>query len=194
MNEYNQELETLYNGSKLDAKTFADFKERLTFHSEGEGVDWHYTSDALFVVQSKVLIKGLMPDYTDKKCIHDNENCENYYSMDSFVDMLGSDGEYLEHYGLNDFETPFLEMSESEQWDCLDTVDNLTISGWAEDWKYVNAHFTKEAAQRFIDRKKHDYRSGMRIYVHSQYYAWEFNAIKNAIMNGDLVFKEKAND
>ncbi|MNN59485.1 hypothetical protein D3C81_1746030 [compost metagenome] len=51
----------------------------------------------------------------------------------------------------------------------------------------MSAHFTKDAAEAFIRRKKHDYRHGMRVYVESQYYAWEFNVIKNAILDGRLI-------
>lgn len=32
----------------------------------------------------------------------------------------------------------------------------------------------------------------MRVYVESQYYAWEFNAIKEAILDGTLTYTPKA--
>jgi len=47
----------------------------------------------------------------------------------------------------------------------------------------VNSHFTRDAAEAFIRRKQHDY-GEMRVYVESQYYAWEFEAIKEAILDG----------
>ena len=54
----------------------------------------------------------------------------------------------------------------------------------------MNSHFTKDAAEAFIRRKKHDY-GEMRVYVESQYYAWEFEAIKAAILDGTLTYTPK---
>ena len=83
-------------------------------------------------------------------------------------------------------------MDISEQWDILAKLPEHTVTGWKEEWEHVNSHFTKDAAEAFIKRKKHDYREGMRVYVESQYYAWEFNAIKSAILSGRLVYSEEA--
>lgn len=189
MEKYNSSVENLYNGSELTHSTFKDFVTRLKHHCRGEGVNQHHTAEALFVVQTKRIITGLMVDYTDDLCIHDHESCETYYSLESFIASLDEDS--LEHYELNDYEFPFLEMSESDQWDCLGNVNALTISGFDTYWEYVNCHFTREAAQRFIGRKSHDH-SELRIYVESQYWSWEFSAIKNAILDGRLVLKDMA--
>ncbi|MNN73478.1 hypothetical protein D3C81_1895980 [compost metagenome] len=54
----------------------------------------------------------------------------------------------------------------------------------------MNSHFTKDAAEAFIRRKKHDY-GEMRVYVESQYYALEFEAIKSAILDGTLTYTPK---
>ena len=54
----------------------------------------------------------------------------------------------------------------------------------------MNSHFTREAAEAFIKRKSHDYRDGLRIYVDANIYCWEFNAIKEALMDGRLVLAE----
>lgn len=186
MENYNSSLETLYNGSELNQSTFDDFVSRLKHHCRGEGVKSHSTSEPLFTVQTKRMVTGIDTAYTDKKYIHDHESCETYYSLEQFVENLDDDA--LEHYELLDFEMPFLDMSESDQWDCLENVNPLTITGFDEQWEYVNSHLTKEAAQRFIERKQHDY-GELRIFVESQYWSWEFNAIKNAILDGKLVFK-----
>lgn len=50
----------------------------------------------------------------------------------------------------------------------------------------VKRHYTADA---FIKRKKHDY-DELRVYVDSQYWCWEFNAIKNAILSGKLKYVE----
>jgi hypothetical protein len=188
MENYNSSKETLYNGSKLTHSTFNDFVTRLKFHCRGEGVSNHHTAEALFIVQTKRMVTGLMSDFTDNKCIHDGEDSETFYSLESFIENL--DDDTLKHYELNDYECPFLEMSESDQWDALENISQLTISGFDTSWEYVNCHLTKEAAQRFIERKQHDHME-LRIYVDSQYWAWEFNTIKNAILDGRLVLKDE---
>ena len=56
------------------------------------------------------------------------------------------------------------------------------------------AHFTQEAADAFIARKKHDFPDGLRVYVDAQTYCWEFNAIKEAILSGRIVFQPPKGD
>ena len=85
----------------------------------------------------------------------------------------------------------FMKADESDQWHVLSELEGHTVTGWDEQWVYVNTHFTHAAAEAFIKLKKHDYRKGMRIYVESQYDAWELNAIKQAIIDGTLVFTPK---
>ncbi|MGE8185912.1 hypothetical protein [Pseudomonas sp. NPDC086278] len=89
-----------------------------------------------------------------------------------------------------DNECGFLELDTDAQWELLSELDDHTVTGWNKRRKIVNSHFTKEAAEAFIRRKKHDY-GEMRVYVESQYYAWEFEAIKEAILNGTLTYVPK---
>ena len=79
---------------------------------------------------------------------------------------------------------------DSNAYSIVEQLSYHTITGWDERWEHVGTHFTKEAAEAFIARKKHDYSDGLRVYVEAQPYAWEFEAIKNAIMDGKLVFIE----
>jgi hypothetical protein len=58
-------------------------------------------------------------------------------------------------------------------------------------WDYVCAHFTKEAAEAFIARKKHDH-DELRIYVDCQLYCWEYNAIIEGLLTGKIVFQGQA--
>ena len=182
---------SLANGAEISAENFKDFIARLHKGVRGEGVNDHCTANALFVVQCERHITGLDTDYTDNKCIHDHEESETYYSLESFIESLDEDS--LSHYELDDYETPFLEMTESEQWDCLDQVTQISVTGFDVTWEYVNCHFTKEAAERFIARKKHDY-GKMRVYVDSQYWAWEFKEIVDALLDGKLVYKDQQHE
>ena len=85
----------------------------------------------------------------------------------------------------------FMKADELDQWHVLGEMDGHAVTGWCENWEDINAHFTKDAAEAFIRRKKHDYRKGMLVYVDSQYYAWGFEAIKAAILDGTLTYKER---
>ena len=81
-----------------------------------------------------------------------------------------------------------MSLSESDQWDILADLPEHTVSGWDERWEHVNSHLTKEAAEAFIRRKKHDYRDGLRVYVEAQIYCWEFNEIIKGLLDGRIVF------
>jgi hypothetical protein len=176
----------LATGSKLDAATWADFVMRLKYHCEGEGVNEHCTADPLFVVQTKRLITGIDMDYTDQYVVYCDDS--NWFSPQEYWDDLDDaqraviDAECCEEYNAD-----FLNLEEHKQWDYLGALENHTVTGYAWEWEYVNAHFTRKAAEAFINRKKHDYRK-MQIFVESQYWSWEFNAIRNAILNGQLAF------
>lgn len=86
---------------------------------------------------------------------------------------------------------PLLEMSESDQWELMESVEDVSVLGYARRWEIVNSHFTHEAAQAFIYRKGHDY-PPLRIYVEAQIYCWEYEAIKAAILDGTLTYTPKS--
>lgn len=78
--------------------------------------------------------------------------------------------------------------------DALDDGFGRNLRGWEkvyyiDIWQYVCSHFTKEAAEAFIARKKHDY-DQLRIFVDCQMYCWEYNAIVEGLLDGKIVFKE----
>lgn len=183
---------TLATGATLDAATWADFVARLRHDCEGEGVADHSTADALFTVEAKRIVTGFDTNYTDQTLVH----CEDqtWRSPQAYWDDADDalrtrlDAASVEYIGVD--ASSFLALDQSEQWDVLEHLPDHTVTGYAEHWEYVNAHFTKDAAEAFIRRKKHDYPDGMRVYVESQCYAWEFNAIKDAILSGRLVYSE----
>ncbi|WP_336346559.1 hypothetical protein [Pseudomonas monsensis] len=77
-----------------------------------------------------------------------------------------------------DRECSFMDLDEDDQWEYLAECDEHTVTCWKKRWEIVDSHFTRDAAEAFIRRKQHDY-SEMRVYVESQNYAWEFEAIKD---------------
>ena len=182
---------TLATGAPLTPASWADFVTRLHHDCVGEGVADHCTRDALFIVQAKRIITGFDTDYTDQLLVDCDDS--SWYSPQEYWD--GCD-EY-ERAVLNvaaqaEYEHDFLALDVSEQWEILGALPDHHVTGWHEEWEYVNSHFTKDAAEAFIKRKKHDYREGMRVCVESQYYAWEFNAVKEAILSGRLSLDAQA--
>lgn len=180
---------TLATGSALTPETFADFLQRLRHHCEGEGVADHCTANALFIVQARREVGGIDRDYTDQWLVYCDD--QTWHSPQAYWD--DSDEEWqamLNAKAQEASEVDFLQLSESDQWNILNDLDDHTVTGWDEQWEYVNAHLTREAAEAFIKRKAHDYRKGLRIYVEAQTYCWEFNSIKEALINGKIVFKD----
>ena len=169
--------ESLATGAALTPETFDDFIARLRHHCTGQGVADHCTADALFVVQARRIVTGIDPDYTEQR-VAIVEDCMYFSPLDFFkAEGQIDDAHYL---------------PVDDQWEAIRCADGVTVTGFHETWEYVNCHFTKEAAEAFIKRKSHDYPHGLRLFVDSQIYAWEFNAIKNALISGELILRKGA--
>lgn len=178
---------SIATGAELTAETFNDFVQRLRHHVRGDGVEWHHTADALFTVQARRIIYGIDQDYTDKLavCVED----QSWFSpTDYWNDADEEMRETLDRLAGEEDGKSFLELDAPAQWGILEDLDDHAVTGWDERWEYVNSHFTKEAAEAFIARKKHDYRHGMRVYVEAQIYCWEFNSIINGLLDGRITF------
>lgn len=182
-------LPNLATGAGLDAATWTDFVERLRHDCNGAGVKWHHTAAAIFTVQTKRIDYGFDIDYAEGRvACHEDRS---WFSPKEYWDDLDEDEQVeLNDRIMADHECDFLDLDEEDQWDILGEFEDHTVTGWNQRWEIVNSHFTKEAAEAFIRRKKHDY-GEMRVYVESQYYAWEFEAIKEAILNGTLTYTPK---
>jgi hypothetical protein len=183
----NVELASLATGANLTADTFNDFVSRLNYHSRGEGVNDHCTADALFLVEARCIVSGIDSEYTDNKMvIFDGDSymtpTDYWHSCDAAAKR------HLNKCATDENQTSFRKSPIHIQWNILGHLEDHTVTGWKEQWEFVNAHFTKEAAEAFIARKKHDYPEGIRIYVDAQTHCWEFNTIKAGLMNGKIVF------
>lgn len=181
---------SIATGAPLDAETWADFVRRLRHDCVGEGVRDHYTADAIFIVQARRYTYGIDVDYGGHKvaCVEESvyTTPREFYEKELDDAARASlDAKATEAGRLN-----FFDVSEWGQWELIDDMDGVTVLGRVERWDYVCAHFTKAAADAFIKRKAHDYREGLRVYVEAQSYSWEYNAIKEAILAGRLVFAD----
>lgn len=184
---------SIATGGKLTPESFADFVERLKYHSRGEGVNDHCTADAIFIVQRKRLVSGIDTDYTDQLVIY-CDGCK-WFSIQEYWDDLDYDQQVELNKKSQDWcDKQFMKADDSDQWYLVGELEDHYVTGYQWEWEYVNSHFTREAAQAFIQRKKHDYSDGLRIYVDANIYCWEFNAIKEALMDGRLVLSEGVSD
>lgn len=181
-------MSTLATGATLTPETFADFVARLRHDVAGEGVKDHYTADPIFIVQARKEIAGIDRDYTDKLLVF-VDDCTWYSPQEYWNDLDEHGRESLDRKSVEEEGASFLGLDEASQWSILDALPDHTVTGWDEKWEYVSAHMTKDAAEAFIKRKGHDYRNGLRVYVESQCYSWEYNTIVAALMRGDLVLK-----
>jgi hypothetical protein len=147
---------------ELTKEYFDDFISRLRYHHEGEGVRDHCTADPIFIVQKLERVWGFDSQYVDDYVWinAENDHAEADERTAKRLDALDDDGR------------------ETGAWEKVYYVDR---------WDYVCAHFTKEGAEAFIVRKKHDYNK-LRVYVDCQVYCWEFNAVIEGLLSGKIVF------
>jgi hypothetical protein len=184
--------ESIAKGAALTPETYADFVDRLRYHCKGEGVNDHCTADAIFIVQRRVIDYGFDEDYSGGNIavISPDSDCA-WHSLEEFwASCDRSDKAYINNAARKEFEAKFSSLDCDDRIHVLQELD-YGVTGWNERWDYVNSHFTKEAAEAWIKRKGHDYPDGLRVMVDAQTYCWEWNAIKEAIMDGRLILKEQ---
>lgn len=178
---------TLAAGYPLTPETWADFVQRLTDDCRGEGVNRHYTACALHTVERKVYVYGISDDYSSNLAIIRDDTV--WRSMADFLAEDCIDDEERAEMDAAAVEEGHADFASAPEWDQRSILEKqgYMLTGWDERWEFVGAHFTRDAAEAFIKRKAHDYPDGLRVYVEAQPYAWEFEAIKAAIMDGRLV-------
>ena len=179
---------------ELTQDTFNEFKERLHFHNKGVGVKKHCTSNPIFIVQKLDRVYSLDSSYADKWIIR-NANGECHWdSVKELLDDLYDEElkQLFKNTGCSS-KADYLAMDEYEQRDWLEDLDFERVY-YIEQWLHVNSHFTREGAEAFIQRKKHDYPGGLRIYVESQYYCWEYNMIIQGLLSGEIRLLEKSEE
>ena len=180
---------SLATGADLNAATWADFVQRLRHDCVGQGVRSHGTAAALFTVQVKKIDYGFEVDYAKGRvvCLEDR----SWFSPKEYWAHLDrNEKASINRKAQAHCQCKFVRADQDDQWGILSELEDHTVTGWNTRWEIVNSHFTKDAAEAFIRRKKHDY-GEMKVYVESQYYAWEFEAIKAAILNGTLTYTPK---
>lgn len=158
---------------------FDDFIKRLHYHNRGEGVNDHCTASPIFIVQKKEIVTGIDLEHDPLYFWVDDDGSE--LSDEELMEALAelkAEGEYYDEFDI-EVDT---EVTNGEH-------TFYRKIGYVERWEYVCAHFTKEAAERFVAQKKHDYRE-LRVYVEAQVRCWEFNDIIQGLLDGQIGFIE----
>lgn len=176
--------QSIITGAALTAETLAEFKTRLHHDCAGAGYADHCTTQPVFVVKKLEFVYGVNLDYAEKRAIYHNE--EYYHSIAEFME---SASDYLKGL-IETVEEKFHDLDEDLQFTTLAIIDHIHVIGYVEKWSYLNVHFTESAANEFIQRSAHNHPDGLKVFQESQQYCPEFNAIRNAILSGKLVFQE----
>lgn len=186
---------SIATGAALTRETFAEFVERLRHHCVGEGVRDHFTTDAVFEVHAREYTYGIDPEYDPELVIirddHEWTSPDAFYAECDPAEKYAIDKEVVNGGWAapgEGFEGVVRDDSKRDV--IVEALPDVRVVGRKAEWVHVNTHFTREAAEAFIRRKKHDYPNGLRIYVEAQLYCWEFNAIKEALISGKLVYSD----
>lgn len=180
---------SLATGADLNEASWADFVRRLRHDCVGAGVRSHGTAAALFTVQVKKYDYGFEVDYAEGRVVS-LEDRKWFNPKEYWADLDRNEKANLNKQAQAYCECKFIRASEDDQWHILSELEDHTVTGWNTHWEIVNSHFTKDAAEAFIRRMQHDY-GEMRVYAESQYFAWEFEAVKAAILDGTLKYTPK---
>lgn len=184
----NDKPESLVYG-QLNAATWTDFVARLRYDVKGKRVDDHCTSCAIFTVENRKMVSGIDLDFDPERMIYCDGD-EWFSPAEYWKDCDRQQKADLNKRMQAFTESQFIKADIEDQWTVLGELPDHQVIGYAWEWEHVNSHFTHAAAEAFIARKKHDYRE-LRVYVESQYYCWEFEAIKAAILSGELIYQPK---
>lgn len=122
------------------------------------------TSHPLFLVQQRHRISGLDPQFDHLDYEWHSEDHEYRYSPGEIQEVIVEEIAGEQHCGVEEVE-PMGHDPELHGWEKVYYIDR---------WEFVCAHFTRKAAQRYIDENNHRLKDP-RIYVSSQYRCHEWN-------------------
>lgn len=186
----NQQPDSLIYGI-LTPDTFADFVERMRYDCKGERARDHCTADAIFLVQHEEKIYGIDPYFCDTDSMVVWSDDWKWFSPKAYWDGLDTEGRVkLRALSREAYDCTFLKADPMQQWDLLGDLPDHTVTGYQKQWVTINTHLTHAAAEAFITRKAHDY-GPLRVYADSSYWSWELKALRQALMNGELVYQPK---
>lgn len=179
---------SLANGDLLNAETFANFVERLKHDCHGPRFIEHGTGQVIFHVEEKSVVTGIDRELTENAAILKDDQI--WLDLDSFLrDACKEDMDRFEALSKHFHKSSFNDQDKDEKLDIIEQIEGYSVSGFHQLWKTINVHFTHDAAQSYIDKNSSKHKMELRIAEENQYRCDEFNAIKNAILQGKLVYE-----
>ncbi|MDE9466423.1 hypothetical protein [Xenorhabdus bovienii] len=180
---------SLADGGELSRETWDDFVKRLEYQHKGAGVDWHGTAHPSFTVRERVRVIG-----NDDDEVGIYFDGEGHHYIDSLLETLDADQkreivEYSDEYFSDWDDCSDKEKAES----IIYILEDSYIFYWKYDYKTVNTHLTREAAERFIARKQHDH-GKLSVYAESFYWCWEIRTLIDGILTGKIKYIGDNND
>ncbi|MBD2803065.1 hypothetical protein ID854_22115 [Xenorhabdus sp. M] len=177
---------SLADGGELTAENWNDFVKRLEYQHKGAGVDQHNTAHPSFPVRERVRVIG-----NDDDEVGIYFNGEEYHCIDSFLETLDEEQEReIVDYAQDAYFSDWDDCSDKEKAESIIYIleeECSYIFYWKYDYKTVNTHLTREAAEAFITRKQHDY-GKLSVYVESFYWCWEMRALIDGILTGKIKY------
>ncbi|MDC9591851.1 hypothetical protein PSI23_21885, partial [Xenorhabdus sp. XENO-10] len=182
---------SLADGGELSRETWDDFVKRLEYQHKGAGVDRHGAAHPSFTVRERVRVTGSEDDEVGMWC-----DGEEFYNVDDAFNSLDDEIQKnilrnvaTDYDAENDIDwSYFPEETDYEKAEYIASIVECSyIFYWKYDYKTVNTHLTREAAERFIQRKQHDH-GKLSVYVESFYWCWEMRTLIDGILTGKIKY------
>jgi len=147
------------------------------------------TAEPVWLVEQMRRIYGMDADYTDNYVWSCKEDSEYSYEPDEIQAKI------IEDHWCGAAENQWHGCTQEKLWGsdpCEICAEGFPASdvdpeeygyeqiGYHEYYEYVCVHFTESAAQLYVDQNSHRLNKP-RVFVHSQYRCWEWNAVVQAI-------------
>ena len=173
---------------ELTKENFDKLIKNLKHWNESdEGRDSHCTANPIFDVQEKVKVYGFDSGYSDAFEFFNSDLQLSVENIESLIEELEDPSELFGKIAAISIKD-FFERNYYEQVLAAKEL-GYEVVHYQEEWKHVNTHLTREAAQAFIKRKQHDH-GELRIWVSSLYWCWEFNMIIQGLLSGKISLVE----
>lgn len=140
------------------------------------------TADPIFVVYDWDKIPT-SSDYSDKSfyCSEDGEIGETRESV----------YEWLENNGSENIPKDLKDLSNYNFDSWIEDQEGIRKVYYKKVRRFINVFFTRKAAQEHIDQNHYHYSKEVHIYVNSLWRNPEVVFIRNGLLNGDFVLKQK---
>lgn len=202
----------------MNKQDYEKLRQNLVRHHV-YGIENSCTPHPIFMVQKQKIIWGVDSDYGyDKKCIHDNENCESYENLLEY--FAGQDQDYDEEFLPDLLDMLSIDLEDDcdvqeygglpscfEVWKKYQEVcdltseeevlqglelrgSDLTLTYGSSTWEDVTMFLDRDSAEEFL--ASFGYRHGkMRIYVRSGWENNQYRGLISAMIEGKLVWNEE---